>query len=272
MNQIIKGMSEATYSSRVEYIRSSLLKKVITEPLSTVKCIIDGTITIKSDAMKMGTAFHNLLLEGKKDYVIKPETYAYGKKWTRSAKYCEEWEDKQTLPIVSAREVESLEGMVKAIHAHPELKPYLNGQCELSIFVDKIAKLKCRIDLLPRDPAGPVIDFKKARSADPAEFTKQLFDMRYYLSAAMYLDVLRAVDIVRDEFWYVAIEDSYPYNIGICKMVDRPVSFIDAGRREYRQAYHRLMKAMQTNEWPTYPTYEPEEHMTSWMQATLENQ
>ncbi len=272
MNQIIKGMSEETYSSRNDYVRSSLLKKVLTEPLSTVKCIIDGTIKFQSDAMKMGTAFHALMLEGKRDYVVKPEEYGYGHKWTRRAKYCADWEDKQTLPVVSAREVESLEGMVKAVHAHPDLKPYLNGQCELSIFVDKIAKLKCRIDLLPRDPDAPVIDFKKTRSADPVEFTKQLFDMKYYLSAAMYLDILRAVDIVRREFWFVAIEEHFPYNIWICKMVDRPIGFLDAGRREYKAAYHTLMRAMQTNEWPTYRTSEPEEHMTAWMQSALENQ
>ena len=271
MNQIIKGMSEKSYSERNEYIRSSLLKKVITEPLSTVKCIIDGTIKYESDAMKMGTAFHNLLLEGKKDYVIKPETYAYGKKWTRAAKYCADWEDAQTLPIVSAREVESLEGMVKAIHAHPELEPLLKGQCELSIFVDKVAKLKCRIDLLPDDLDAPVIDFKKTRSANPEDFTKDFFNLKYYLSCAMYLDVLHAVDIHRKEFWYVAIEDRYPFNIWICKCVDRPISFIEFGRKEYRQAYHKLMRAMQTGEWPTYKSSEPEEHMTAWMQNALES-
>jgi PDDEXK-like domain of unknown function (DUF3799) len=271
MNQIIKGMSEEMYASRNEYVRSTLLKKVITEPLSTVKCIIDGTIKFESDALKMGNGFHDLLLEGKRNYIVRPDEYQFGKKWTRAAKYCDEWEKKQTLPIVSAREVESLEGMVAAVHAHPELKDLLNGQCELAIFVDKIAKLKCRIDLLPRDPDAPVIDFKKSRDASPTEFTKQLFNLKYYLSAAMYLDILHAVDIHRKEIWYVAVEDFKPYNIWICKMVDRPVSFLEFGRKEYREAYHKLMKAIQTNHWPTYQSSEPEEHMTAWMQTALES-
>lgn len=272
MNEIIEGMSEETYSSRHEYIRSSLLKKVITDPLSTVKCIIDGTIKFESDALKMGNAFHSLLLEGKRNYVVKPDTYAFGKKWTRSAAYCAAWEDKQTLPIVSAREIESLEGMVNAVHAHPELKPFMRGKSELSIFVDKNGnKLKCRIDVLPDDPEAPVIDFKKGRSADPAKFVKQIFDMKYYVSAAMYLDVLAAVDIHRKDFWFVAVEQEPPYNISICRLPDRILSFVEFGRKEYRMAYRKLMEAIKNNHWPTYASYDAEEYMTPWMMTALES-
>lgn len=272
MNEIIKGMTEETYAARNEYIRSTLLKKVISDPMSTVKAIIDGKIVMKSQALKMGNGFHDLMLEGKKNYVVKPETYSFGKKWTRTANYCSEWEDKQTLPIVTAKEVESLEGMVNAVHNNKELAPLLKGKCELSIFVDKKAKLKCRIDLLPDDKDAPVIDFKKARDASPAEFTKQLFDMKYYMSAAMYLDILHAVDIHRSEFWFVAVEDTYPYNVGICKMPDhRAISFLEIGRKEYIAAYHKLMTALKTNDWPSYGSYEPEEHMTAWMQNFLES-
>lgn len=270
MNEIIKGMSYSTYESRNEYINSGKLKAVLSEPLATVKAMIDGRLTFESEAMQFGTHFHSLLLEGREDFVVRPATYAFGKPWHGGATFCKEWEAKQTKPAVNESQVENLRGMCDALRSHPELAPLLCGQCELSVFVDKNGnKLKARIDLLPDDPSAPVIDFKKTRDASPAEFVKQLFNLKYYVSAAMYLDVLRAVDVKRKEFWFVAIEEFVPYNIYICKLVDRPVSFIDEGRRAYRSAYHTLMTAMRTNSWPTYPTSEAEDHMTPWMQQAF---
>lgn len=271
MNEIIKGMSYQSYASRVEYINSGKLKAVCSEPLSKVKAMIDGRLEFESEAMAFGTHFHSMVLEGVENFVVQPKEYIFGKPWHNGASFCKEWVAKQTKPIVTEAQVENLRGMCASIRSHPELKGLLCGQCELSIFVDKKGpKLKARIDLLPDRPGAPVIDFKKARSAKPEAFTRQLFDLQYGLSAALYLDVLSAVDIHRDEFWFVAVEEFPPYDIGICKLYDRPVSVVEYGRHQYRSAYRKLMQAMQTNSWPSYKSYEPEEFLTPWQMQAME--
>lgn len=271
MNEIIKGMSYPTYDARNEYINAGKLIAVQTETLKTVKAMIDGTLQFTSEALEFGVHFHSMVLEGIENFVVQPREYQFGKPWHNGASYCKDWVRKQTKPIVTEGQVESLRGMTAAIRAHPELAPLLCGQCELSIFVDrKGPKLKARVDLLPDNPSAPVIDFKKARSANPDDFVKQVFNLKYYLKAALYLDVLSAVGIHREEFWLVAVEDWKPYNIYICKLVDRPVGFIECGRIEYRAAYHKLMRAMAKDEWPSYETSEAEAHSAPWIMSALE--
>lgn len=271
MNEIIKGMSYPTYDSRKEYINAGKLIAVQTESMKTVKAMIDGDQEFTSDAFEFGIHFHSMILEGIENFVVQPKEYAFGKKWHARAAFCEQWALKQTKPIVTEGQVSDLRGMCKTIREHPELSPLLCGQVELSIFVDrKGPKLKARVDLLPDGANSPVIDFKKTRSARPEDFVRQMYDLKYYLKAALYLDVLSAVGIHREEFWLVAVEDRAPYNVYICKLVDRGVGFIEYGRMEYRAAYHKLMRAMQTGYWPSYDTSEAETHMTAWMMSELE--
>lgn len=275
MNEIIPDLSYEEYAKRPG-VSSSLLKLVASESLATVKATLDGRIAKESDALDFGKAFHSLLLEGKTEYVIQPATYPSikdgEKAWNNNAKYCEKWHEDQVLPVLTATEDRSLRGMVEAIQRHEELVPYLNGQTELSIFTDgpKGNKLKARIDLLPSEETAPVIDFKKSRSANPSKFVKQIFDLKYYLQAAFYLDVLKMGGISRKEFWFVSIEDAEPYNIYIAKLVDMPMSFIALGRKEYREAYSKLRNAIETNKWPSYDSSEAEAFVTSWMQQTIE--
>lgn len=269
--EIIKNMPYTAYAER-DGINNSLLKAVKEESLATVHGIIKKEIVFENDTLDFGTAFHDLTLEGKKNYVIRPDEYAFGKKWTMNATFCKEWVAKQgDRTVLSTSEAAKLEGMAKAVQEHPEMAPLLRGKTELSVFAEKKGiKLKARIDLLPDDPAAPVIDFKKTRSAKPEEFVKQLWNLRYYMQAAMYLDVLRMADIDRKEFWFVAVEDFSPFNIYICKLRDHQIGFLEFGRHEYRDAYQTLMKAINTNCWPTWPSSSAEEHMTAWMQNAIE--
>lgn len=276
---IESNLSYEEYAKRPG-VTATLLKAVAKESLKTVKSIIHGSIK-ESDDMNFGRAFHALLLEDKKEYVIQPDTYISTtvkkdenpiKPWNNNSKTCKQWYAEQNLPVLTQLDVLDLEGMVRAVKSDPELQPYLKGRSELSIFTDiKDRKLKAKIDLLPDDPEGPVIDFKKARNADPVKFVRQIFDMKYYLQAALYLDVLRISGIDRKEFWFVAVEDKSPYNIFIAKLPNGPVGFIELGRREYREAYHKLMNAINKNHWPSYGSGDAEQFISPWMMNALES-
>lgn len=261
-------------------ITATLLKAVAKESLRSVKFLLDGN-SKESDELDFGRAFHALLLEGKDEFVEQPRTYISTtvkkgenpvKPWNANSKTCRAWMSEQKLPILTSNEVEDLHFMVQAVKDCAEIKSFLKGRSELSIFTDvKERKLKIRIDLLPDDLNGPVIDFKKTRSADPVKFVRQIFDLKYYIQAALYLDVLRIAGIERKEFWFVAVEDKAPYNVFIAKMPNGPIGFIELGRKEYREAYHKLMNAINTNNWPSYGIADAEQYLSPWMMQSLES-
>lgn len=276
---IESNLTYEEYASRPG-VTATMLKKVAKSSLKSVKHLIDGH-SDQSDDMDLGTAFHALLLENKEEYVVQPQTYISTsvkkgedpiKKWTNQSKTCRAWAKEQTLPILTQNEVGDLLGMVQVVKQQKDLMPYLSGKTELSIFTnEKGRKLKAKIDLLPDDLNGPVIDFKKTRSSDPVKFTRQCFDLAYYIQAALYLDLLKLEGIHRKSFWLVGVEDRAPYNICICKMDDVPISFIEYGRIQYRDAYHKLMNAINNNDWPSYGSFQAEMYLTPFMMREIES-
>jgi hypothetical protein len=277
--EIIPGLSFEEYGKRPG-INGSLLVDVWKEPLATVRAMLDGKREKSSEALDFGTAFHSLILEGKREFIEQPATYpgAKGeeKPWTYQANFCKEWKATQTQTVLTRQEIADLDGMANAVCAYDQggirLNDYLKGQAELSIFAEqKGTPVKIRVDLLPDDPDMPVIDFKKSRSADPVKFTRQAFDLGYHLKAAFYLDVLRLIGKPRKAFWFVSVEQEYPHNIAIVKMEDAATGFfIPAGRRLYRAAMLKLLAALENGRWPTYGDSSAEDNAPQWMAQQLE--
>lgn len=273
--EIVRSLSFEEYGKRPG-INGSLLKTVDRYSLAHAKAQLDGLDEFESDALDFGTCFHSLLLEGRVDYEIIPATYENEKgevkPWNWNANVCKKWGAAQGDKIpLTTKEAASLEAMVAAVHDNPDVKPFLKGDTELSVFAEREGlPVKARIDLLPSDPNGPVIDFKKARSSEPSQFLKSALDLRYHLSAAWNLDVLRWAGIERKEFWLVAVEDSAPYAVSILKFLDVPMSFLRVGRSKCRAAFKRLQSAYESKRWPDYGTHVAEDHAKPWMLPELE--
>lgn len=274
MDSLVRGLPFEEYKARPG-VNGSLLKLVDEFSLKRVKAEIDGTVTKESDAMDFGTCFHSLLLEGRVDYTIHPETYPTkegDKKWIWSANFCKDWAKEQGSKIILSKpEALTLEAMVSAVSEEPELREYLNGDRELSVFGERDGiPVKCRLDLLPKADGAPVIDFKKVRSAEPAAFLRKAIELRYPMQAAWGLDVLRLAGIKRTAFWLVAVEDKAPFDVCILKLNDRGCSFLRAGRIKCRQAFQKLKNAHAENHWPSYGSHDAEDHAKPWQMLELE--
>jgi hypothetical protein len=274
--EIIRNLPYEEYRKRPG-VNASLLKTVHAQSLKHAKAQIDG-IEIESDAKDFGTSFHALLLEGKYDFVVHPETYLGEEKgkpkikpWNWNAHACAQWEREQGgKTVVNEKEAKALEAMVAAAHdALSGLK--LGGDCELSVFAEKDGvPIKARIDTLPTDPNAPVIDFKKVRSAEPRKFMRQCYDLGYYIQCAWILDVLRLAGIERDSVWLVGIEDKQPFSSCTLKFVDVPVSFLRLGRIHARAAFSKVKTAYETNRWPDYGITVAENYAMPWMLPELD--
>lgn len=258
--------------------------------LEIAKAEMDGGISCDSDVLDFGKSFHALLLEGVKDYVIQPATYAAPKghdlvkkgkiaegdplPWNNNATICELWKAGQDgKTILTEKEACAVEEMANQCREHRELSPFLNGaQNELTVISQfQGLPVKIRIDSLPK--VGPVLDFKKARSARPVDFVKQAWDLGYFIRAAFYLDVLKSQGDSRNSYWFPAIEDKPPYCMSIAKYNDTVYSFIDAGRKLYKQTFGQIARAMKSGRWDGYGSYDPETIATEeigWLATKLE--
>jgi len=256
-------------------VNASILKTVHKFSLAHAKAQLDGLVEKESDALDFGTAFHSLLLEGRADYVIQPESYTNDKgelkPWHNGANACKAWVSEQNgKTVLTTGEAKGLEAMVSAARSHRGLAGVLNGQCELSVFAEKDGiPVKARVDLLP-DDSRIVIDFKSAKSAEPTKFMRQCLDLGYHIQCAWLLDVLSAAGIKRDEVWMVGIEQDAPNAICILKFKDTPLSFLRLGRIHARAAFRKLRTAHESGFWPDYGATDAEEHTPAWMLKELE--
>lgn len=283
--QLHRGLSYEEYCA-LPGVNSSLLKEIDKSTLAHAKAVLDGTRIRTSDALDFGHSFHELLLRDREEFVVHPETYAAPKEhtkvkkgeipegfplpWIWTANICKEWAKPHAGKIIhTAEEAANIRAMTQAVRANAELSPYLTGDTEVCITGErKGAPLKCLIDLLPTD--GPVIDFKKCRSASPRMFVGDALKLGYHLQAAFYLDLLAQTGDRRSSFWFVAVEDSAPYAVTVVKFSDTPLSLLRVGRAHYRAAFDKLMNAQQTGEWPAYASCDAEDYAPNWMKEELE--
>lgn len=284
---ILPGLSMEEYSALPGY-NSSLCKIVARESLMHARAYLDG-LRKESDALDFGHSFHEMLLRGKEEFVVRPETYPAGadhadvksKKiaegsplpWRSNAKWCKAWIEENNpegKTVHTAEEVANMRGMIAAIQNDPDVSPYLDGQCELAVTAERRGiAYKALVDLLPAK--GPIIDFKKAASANPRQFVKQALDKGYHLQAALNVDVLAWNGDVREAFWLVAVEAEPPFAIWPCKLEDVSPSFLRMGRAQYLSAVNLLEGAKKSGNWPSYPRdIQPEIYVPSWMGGELE--
>jgi hypothetical protein len=179
------------------------------------------------------------------------------------AKYAAEVDNRE---IITAEELEKLEGMRASIMAHPKAGPLLeagSGVAELSCYwkdPETGVLCRCRPDFWRHD--GVIVDLKTARDASPKGFMKSIEGWRYYVQHAFYMDGIEAAQdqswmTVHDEagmpapnaFIFVSVEPFAPYAVGVYHL--DPVS-IEIGRREYREDVARYAECMRTGKWPAY--------------------
>lgn len=175
------------------------------------------------------------------------------------AAYAEEVGDKE---IITADELEKLEGMWASIQKHPKARQLLKpgtGVAELSCYwIDQETGVLCRCRPDFWSDTGWIVDLKTTRDASPDGFRKSLFGWGYFKQDPFYQDgaseALKqgagSVDRPSPKgFAFVAIEPVAPYPVTVFIMgnVSR-----DIGRREYREDLATYAECLSSDHWPAY--------------------
>lgn len=181
-----------------------------------------------------------------------------------------EWaEERQSLPIISTDESNSIEGMKAAVHAHPAASRLLkNASFERSLFVhDSEGTLrKLRPDVLP-DGGDYLPDLKTCESAHPDDFAKQIVNYGYLEQAAYYLDGTALIGRKFRAFCFIAVEKHPPFAVAVHVLEPAAVGL---GRANYEAPLRIYRECKARNEWPGYSAKPQCIELPGFLQRQLE--
>lgn len=255
---IIEGLNYETYRS-APGIAGSDLETILDSPAA----FHHGQRMEETDEMQFGTLFHSLLLTGRADYHVKPETYdaeGVAKKWNGNATVCKQWladhadhADKPIIPALGHHSAAMLVSMVTKVKAHPiasallaRLKP------EVSIFArheeDGIL-CKGRLDGLISEGTNIVVEVKTTRDASTAAFSREIWKRGYYKKAAWYRMLLHNMKRSPMEYWFIAVENDGQARVNVRRLAERAMDKGDFDNDDTLALYRKCRMA---NHWPEF--------------------
>lgn len=204
-----------------------------------------------SDATRLGTVVHELLLGAGPGFVVLPPTSR--KKADQDAKReALEQATAEGKAYITEENWVHAKAAAEAVLKDPEAHALLTapGDNEISgyaIDADTGIWRRCRFDKLRDDNLA--IDIKTARSAAPWSFAKACYDLGYYLSAAYYSQI--AADLGREltDYRFLVVEPHPPYHVAVYRLDDEALAL---GRQQFREGLNRYAECLASDEWPGY--------------------
>jgi len=245
---IIPGISIEEYHKSAG-ISKSQLDQMAKSPAHYLASLT--TVRKETPAMRIGSLFHGMVLEGTK-VAVAP---ACDKRTKEGKAIFAEFEAAhQGAEIVTADEGEMLFGMVKSVMDHPAARALLNGPgiAEGSCWWmdEQSGELcRCRPDKYRQD-LGIIVDLKTTEDASPAGFAKSIWKYAYHRQAAMYADGVESAtgDIIKG-FVFVCVEKSSPYAVGVYRL---DMQGEEAGRVSYKSLLLDLSDCKAKKSFPAY--------------------
>lgn len=227
-----------------DYLKSdglsySQLKYLVKCPKNFKYFVLDANEKTDTEAMKIGRAFHTLVLEPhlfEKQYYIANKIRRAGQAWDEMQITA------GNRDIIWTEDYNELNYMNQSIKKHPYASKLLTDSVnEVSIFwehkVSDDTKLLCRsrIDAIKNiTNQTALIDIKTTLDISEKAFIKTIFNFKYHMQAAFYLDAYKYVNNkLPKSFIFIAIEKTAPY---LCAIYVLPSNgeAIELGRAEYR--------------------------------------
>lgn len=206
----------------------------------------------QTDALKFGSAFHAAVLEPDlfiSDFAVYPNINRLTKAGKKEyAEFCEANADKTIIKADQHFDCTQMADKIRRAIPRAFEDAIAIEQPLFWYDDDTGVHCKCKPDLFT---AGLCIDPKTTTDASPEGFSKSVVNYKYHLSAAYYLDGLKANGYDIDKFILVAIEKKEPYLFGTYIL---DWEFIEAGRELYKQALRIYADCEGSGEWPEYGT------------------
>ena len=230
-------------------VSSSTLKRVLISPAHV------HLPSKETKAMKFGTLVHTLVLEPEKfedEYAVEPDL---DKRTTKGKADHEAFKaTAKDKIVISETEYRTAKTITQKVSEHKFASFLLeHGKSEqTAIWYDYKEKewLKVRPDHLPTTIGGTIVDFKTSSDASPESFAKDIYNYKYHLSAAMYIDGMINVKSEQfTQFIFIVAETVAPYNVSVFKLDEEALKL---GYQEYRKALGIYHSCKMKNKWYGY--------------------
>lgn len=235
--KLIEGLSNQEYHSSAA-LSSSQLKLALNDPRLFKRAYIDKVtdVSLTSEAVKLGTLFHTMVLEPHEQQPIVYPEQRMDKRTTKYKEWLKEHEDEDPDLLISGDQNGRLQLMFDSLQDYdlPKHGIHLaNNINEASLFfTHEDLSLRVRPDSLDKD-AAHIIDLKTtSQPVDQHTFFYQIHKLGYDLSAGMYSFALQKYLKKKVRFSWVVVQNKEPYstvvyhagldilNIGIKKFKD----------------------------------------------------
>lgn len=205
----------------------------------------------ETDAMKIGSLFHTMVLEPEKqNFVVGPDVNKNTTVWKTFKAEAEA--AGQT--IIDQATLDMLNGMVASVRAHPAASRLLSGPgiAEGSAWWEDEQSgelCRCRPDFY-REDLGVIVDLKSTEDASPSEFARSIAKYNYNIQSAFYQDGVEAAtgDFIKG-FVFVAVEKKAPYCTAVYQL---DMQGVEAGRVEYKRLLLDLADCKHAGKFPGY--------------------
>jgi len=217
-----------------------------------------------TQAMRIGTALHAYVLEDF-DKLCAVEPTQINKR-TKDGK--EIYEVFQTLnankTIITEDDMEHVKAMSASIMAHPTASHLIKTaeEKELSVFFEHECgtKAKCRPDIIAN--GGVLVDIKTTTDASPDAFSKALYNFRYFVQSAYYLDGTKELTGNGADFIFIVVEKIPPYAVAVYIIGDAD---IDLGRQDYKRHLETYNECVKTGIWHGYSQQIQDIFLPDWV-------
>jgi hypothetical protein len=265
----IKKDSNEEYHSKKEYISCSGLKKLKKSPLH-----FKEEEQKETEAMNFGSAYHTFILEPElfeseyyifDDSVICSQLIGEGAKSPRSTKIYKDWHEREMIVAGDKKTIDNythelLKAMSDRLMRHRYVKSLLsNGEAEMSVYceIEIITGQKVKVKIRPdykKDKKRLITDLKTTAGASVNDFPRSAADMNYHLQAALYSDIMEAIDSsgLGWDFFFVAQEKVRPFAFNI---FESSPHFLAQGRYEWEQLIMLYAWCVEENKWPGYQVF-----------------
>jgi len=239
-------MNVATYR-QYPALNFSLAKHLLDSP-AHFKAALDEEQE-ETDAMRIGTLAHAMILEGKDLrhlYAIKPAGMSFA---TKEGK---EWKAAQTLPILKEEDANMIPKAAQAIADNPDAARILK-QCQWreKAIVGTMYGVQCKalLDCCGTDGKQWVIsDLKTCQDASPRAFAKDVANRHYDLQAVWYQTLLGVVEQLEEPPYWIwkAVEKSAPFVNAVYTAED----WIESGTAKLYRVLESYKECTASGEWP----------------------
>lgn len=218
----------------------------------------------ESNALRFGSLCHMALLQSdlfRESYKVEPIFEGPTKDGVMSSRSKialirkAEWHKKlrRGTLVVTQKDYDMITGIVYSVLDHPVANGIIaDGTPEISgWFRDPDTGIKCRIrpDIFGQQSLS-LSDFKTARDASADEFAKQMGNLMYHVSMAMYYDgVFQITGQYPKVTSFIPVEKDPPY---ACAVYAVSQEDIEIGRAWYKHALALLKECMTKEKWPSY--------------------